>query len=124
MGNDYLGMGPQAGLYAACLPLPKHNITLSIATADPLAVGRKSHLACVTRDRVSGEPLISCLPEIICAVNQDLIVQGLGCKVLLWISEISEVKCPLDSLEFRSITYCWDAKLQQALNACVVQQYT
>ena len=84
MGNDYLGMGPQAGLYAACLPLPKHNITLSIATADPLAVGRKSHLACVTRDRVSGEPLISCLPEVVRAVHQNLVIKRLRSKVFFY----------------------------------------
>lgn len=67
-------MRSQAGLYAACLPLPENHIALSISAANPLAIGRKSYLARITCDRVPGEPFISCLPEIVRAVHQDLII--------------------------------------------------
>ena len=77
MGDDHLRMGPQAGLYAAGLPLPEHDVAFAIAAADPLAVGGEPYLARVTRDRMSGKPLVSCLPEVVGAIHQNLVVEGL-----------------------------------------------
>jgi hypothetical protein len=68
-------MGLQTRLDATSLPIPEDNIAFTISTADPLSIGGKSNLTCITSDGVSSEPLFAILSEIIRAVNQDLIVQ-------------------------------------------------
>ena len=68
-------MGLQTRLDATSLPIPEDNVAFTISTADPLSIRGKSNLTCITSDGVSSEPLFAILPEIIRAVNQDLIVQ-------------------------------------------------
>lgn len=82
--DDHLGVRPDARLDAARLPLPEDDVALSVAAADPLAVGREADLAGVARDRVPREALVPRLPEVVRAVDEDLVVERLGRKVFLW----------------------------------------
>jgi hypothetical protein len=68
-------MGLQTRLNATSLPVPENNVAFTVSTADPLSIGGKSNLTCITSDGVSSESLFAILPEVIRAVNQDLIVK-------------------------------------------------
>jgi len=68
-------MGLQTRLDATSFPIPEDDVAFTVSTTDPLSIGGKSNLTCITSDGVSSEPLFAILPEIVCAVNQDLIVQ-------------------------------------------------
>ena len=65
----------QTRLDPTSLPIPEDNVAFTVPAADPLSIGGKSNLTRITSDGVSSEPLFAILPEIIRAVNQDLIVQ-------------------------------------------------
>lgn len=84
MRNYDLRMCLEPRLYSPRFPFPENNVTLSIAAANPFPVWRESDLTRVSRDGVPGEPLVPRLTEIVRAVDEDLIIQGLGGKVFLW----------------------------------------
>lgn len=75
VSDDHLAMRLQPRLDAAGLPVPEHNVTLPISTAYPFAVGGEPHLTGITGNRVSSEPLLSVLPEVVCTVDEDLVIQ-------------------------------------------------
>ena len=75
MCNDHLGVSSETRLDTASLPFPEHDVPFTVAAAYPLAIGREAHLAGVPRNRMSRKSLVPCLPEIIRAVHEDLVVQ-------------------------------------------------
>ena len=75
MSDHDLRMRLEPRLYSPSLPLPENHVTLPVATTDPLPVRRKADLTGVPGDGVAGKPLISRLPEIVCTVDEDLVVQ-------------------------------------------------
>jgi len=83
MCNHHFRMCLEPRLYPSGLPLPEDHVPLPVTTTDPLSVRRKTDLTGVPSDRVPSEPLVPCLAEVIGAVYEDLIVQGLGSKVFL-----------------------------------------
>ena len=84
MRDDDLGMCMEARLYPAGLPVPEDDVPGAVPAADPLAVWRKPYLTRVPRDGVPREPLLAVLPEVVCAVDEDLVVEGLGGEVFFW----------------------------------------
>lgn len=83
MGNYDLRMSLQTGLDPTCLPVPKNDIPLAITAANPLAVRRESNLASVSGSRVTRETLFPVLPEVVCAIDQDLVVEGLRREIFV-----------------------------------------
>jgi len=90
MRNYDLRMCLESRLYSARFPLPENHVTLSIAAANPFPIWRKSDLTRISGDGVPGEPLVPRLTEIVRTVDEDLIIQGLGSKIFLWIDEKSD----------------------------------
>ena len=81
--NDHLGVRLQPRLDAARLPVPKYDIAGCVATADPLAIRGETDFTCITCNLVIGKPFFTVLTEIVRAVDQDLIIKGLGGEVFL-----------------------------------------
>jgi hypothetical protein len=81
MRNHHLTMRLQPALDPPRLPVPEHDIPRTIARRDPLAVGRKADLAGVPGNGVAGEPLLPVLSEVFGAVDEDLVVEGLGGEI-------------------------------------------
>ncbi len=84
MCNDHFRMCSEAGFDTTRFPLPENDIALPIATADPLSVWGEAYLSCIARDHMPSESFVSCLPEIVRAVHQDLIIKRLGSEVFFW----------------------------------------
>jgi len=74
MCDDNFRMSFQPRFDFACLPIPKHNVPFTVTTTNPLAVGRKPNLACIASYRMSCEAFLTILPEIVGAVDKDLVV--------------------------------------------------
>ena len=106
MRNHHLRVCPQPRLDAARLPLPEHDVALAVSAADPLAVWGEAHLAGVPGDGVSSEALIPRLPEVVRAVDQDLVVEALRGEVLLCISIQMSGQCwvVFESSQMRELT--------------------
>jgi hypothetical protein len=68
-------MSPESRLDAARFPVPENNITVPVTATDPFSVWREADLACIPCDRVSREPLVSGLSEVIGAIYQYLIIE-------------------------------------------------
>ena len=68
-------MGLQTRLNATSLPVPENNVAFTGSATDPLFIGGKSNLTYITSDGVSSEWLFVILPEVISALNEDLIVK-------------------------------------------------
>jgi hypothetical protein len=83
MGDDDLLVTLQTRLNITGLPIPEHDVPRPITAADPLAVGRESHLTCVPSDLMIREPFLAVLAEIVGAVNENLVVQRLCRKVFV-----------------------------------------
>lgn len=83
MCNHNLRMCLEPRLYPPSLPLPENHVTLPIPAANPFPVGREADLAGVPGDGMAGEPFVPRLAEIIRAVDEDLVVQGLSGKIFL-----------------------------------------
>ena len=86
MCDNDLRMRAQTRLDTTRLPFPEYHVPFAVAAADPLAIRREPDLASITRNRVASEALVARLPEVVGAVDQDLIVEALRGKVLLWIA--------------------------------------
>ena len=69
-----LRMCLESRLYSPSLPLPEDHIALPVTAADPLPVWGEADLACVPGDGVASKPLVPCLTEVVCTVDQDLVV--------------------------------------------------
>ena len=80
MTNDNLPMSSQPTLDLPILPVPKDEIPFTVSRTDPSAVGREADLARVACDAVSCEALFSILSEVVGGVDEDLVVEGLGCE--------------------------------------------
>lgn len=74
----------QARLDAARLPIPKHDIAIAVPTADPLAVRREADLARITHHTVPREAFLAVLSEVVCAVDEDLVVERLRGEVFFY----------------------------------------
>ena len=88
--DDDLRMCPDPAFNPAGFPVPEYNVARPVAAADPLAVGRESHLACISRNRMPREALLAVLPEVVCRVDQDLVVQRLRGKVFFCAKKVGE----------------------------------
>jgi hypothetical protein len=77
-------MSLQSRFDSSRLPIPEYNVACSVATAYPLAVGGKPDLTSIACYRMARKPLFAILPEVVCAVNQNLIIKRLGGKVFFW----------------------------------------
>jgi len=83
MRDHHLRMCLESRLYSPRLPLPENYVPFPVTAADPLPVRREADLASVPGDGVASEPLVPCLTEVVRAVDQDLVIQGLCRKVFL-----------------------------------------
>ena len=82
--NDDLLVTWQTGLYPSRLPIPEYHISRAITTAYPLPVRRKADLASIAGDGVPCESLLSVLSEVVCAVDEDLVVERLRSEISFW----------------------------------------
>ena len=75
MSDDDLAMTRKSRFYPPRFPVPKYHVPVRIPTADPLAVRREAHLAGIPCDRVPGKALLSILPIVVSAEDENLVVQ-------------------------------------------------
>lgn len=78
MINNHLLMRMQSLKNLPSLPIPEDHIPLSITTRQEPPVRRETDSASVSGDGVAGETLLSVLAETVGAVDEDLVVEGLG----------------------------------------------
>jgi len=67
----------------ARFPVPENNISFTISTAYPLAVRGKPNLARVTSNGMTCKPLFAILTEVVCTINEYLIIKRLCSKILV-----------------------------------------
>lgn len=133
MRNNYLRMSLQSRLYPARLPIPENNISLSITATNPFAIRGKSYLTCVSCDGMTGETLFAVLTEVVGAVDEDLIVEGLSGEVAICNGgrekeegkrEKEEKGVSRYKRDRRQQTYWKGEESLQASSACEVQRCT
>ena len=128
MSNDHLRMTPQPRLDPPRLPIPAHDVALAVPAADPFTIRRKPDLARVARNGVAREPLLAVLPEVVCVVDEDLVVERLSGEVFLWRGRSSDDGAAQPQWDRRvrqaKKTYSRDEASPLALSACVAQLCT
>lgn len=77
-------MGLQSRLNPAALPVPEYNVALPIAATYPFTIGRKADLTGVPGYGMSSKPFLPVLPEVVRAVDEDLVIERLSGEVLFW----------------------------------------
>jgi hypothetical protein len=74
MCNDDLIVALQLALDATRLPIPEHHVPLGVTAAYPFPIWRKSDLTGISGNGMPCEAFLAVLSEVICVVEQDLII--------------------------------------------------
>ena len=84
VGNHHFAVCLESHLHPSHLPIPEYNIPSAIPATDPLPIWWEANLACVPCNGMSHKLFLLVLPEIVCAVHENLIIQRLGHKVPIY----------------------------------------
>lgn len=78
MRDNHLLMCPNAFEQPSTLPIPKHQISISISGRDEFPIGTEVHLTRVSCHAVTFEYLFAVLTERVRGVDDDLVVERLA----------------------------------------------
>jgi hypothetical protein len=86
MCNDDFIVALQLALDTTRFPIPEHHVPFGVTAAYPFSIWRKSDLTRITRNGMPSEALLAVLSEVVCVVEQDLIIQRLRSEDLFYRS--------------------------------------
>lgn len=64
----------------AALPVPKDKVTLSVTRRNESSIWGKPDRTGVSGNSMTGEPFLAVLSEVVCRIDEDLIVERLSSK--------------------------------------------
>lgn len=84
MRYHHFRMTFQARFNLSCPPIPENNVPIAIAAAYPFPIRRETHLTSISSNGVARKAFLAILSEIVCAVDEDLVVQRLSGEVFIY----------------------------------------
>lgn len=78
MRNDDLGVAFEPRLNPTSFPFPEYHVAVTISRADQSTIGREPNLARIASNSMTRKSLLAVLAEVVCGVDENLIVEGLS----------------------------------------------